>query len=111
MVEAISSLTLAQRQAQAVRVLAMYAAKQEIKEQIRREGRVKLSKVPHRHIQRLARDRLMADASYRAELVAEAKLIVEEWTAEGFFGRRAAMATPGYIGPLEDKRALARPSA
>jgi len=95
MVEAIHSLTqaqrLAQRQAQAVRVLAMYTAKRDVKDRLRREGK-KLSKVPHHHVERLARDRLFEDATHRAKLIADAKLIVEQWTAEGFFGKRAALA-------------------
>ena len=70
----------------------MYAAKRDVKEAIRREGKVKLSRVPRHHIERLARDRLLEDAAYRAELVAEAKLIVEEWRAEGYFGKRFAQA-------------------
>jgi hypothetical protein len=92
MVEAIHSVArsqrLAQRQAQAVRVLAMHAAKRDVKDAIRREGKVKLSRVPRHHIERLARDRLFEDAEYRARLIADAKLIVEQWTAEGFFGKR-----------------------
>ncbi len=96
MVEAIHSLTqaqrLAQRQAQAVRVLAMHTAKRDVKEAIRREGKVKLRSVPQREIVALANAKVMADAAYRAKLIADAKLIVEQWTAEGFFGRRAALA-------------------
>jgi hypothetical protein len=94
MVEATPSLTQAQRQAQrqaqAVRVLVMYAAKREVKEAIRREGKVKLSRVPQREITAMARDRLFEDADYRAKLIAEARPIVDQWTAEGFFGKRAA---------------------
>jgi hypothetical protein len=96
MVEANPSLArsqrLAQRQAQAVRVLAMYTAKREVKDAIRREGKVKLSRVPRHRIERLARDRLFEDAEYRAKLIAEAKMIVEEWRVEGFFGKRAALS-------------------
>jgi hypothetical protein len=70
MVEAISSLTqaqrLAQRQLQAVRVLCERRAQEEIKDQIRREGRVKLRSVPRRDIERLARARLLEDGEYRA---------------------------------------------
>ena len=97
MVEAISSLApsraqrQAQRQAQAVRVLAMLAAKREVKDRLRREGK-KLSKVPRREIERLARDRVMADAAYRAGLIAEAERVVEEWRIEGFFGKQAALS-------------------
>ena len=94
MVEAIHSLTqtqrLAQRQAQAVRVLCERRAQEEIKDQIRREGRVKLRSVPRREIIAMARARVMADADYRAKLIAEARPIVDQWTAEGFFGKRAA---------------------
>jgi hypothetical protein len=87
MVEAIPNLTQAQRQAQrqaqAVRVLVMHAAKREVKDAIRREGKVKLSRVPQREIIAMARERVMADAAYRARLVAEARPIVDQWTAEG----------------------------
>ena len=83
MVEAISSLTqaqrLAQRQLQAVRVLCERRAQEEIKDQIRREGRVKLRSVPRREIIAMARARLFEDAAYRAKLIADAKLIVEQW--------------------------------
>ena len=96
MVEAISSLTqaqrLAQRQAQAVRVLAMHTAKREVKEAIRREGKVKLSRVPQHEIIAMAKARLFEDGEYRAKLIAEARPIVDQWTAEGFFGKRAAQA-------------------
>jgi hypothetical protein len=96
MVEAISSLTqaqrLAQRQLQAVRVLCERRAQEEIKDQIRREGRVKLRSVPRREIIAMARARLFEDAAYRAKLIAEARPIVDQWTAEGFFGKQAALA-------------------
>ena len=93
MVEAIHSLTQAQRVAQrqviAVRVLCERRAQEEIKDQIRRQGKIKLSKVPRHHIVAMARTRLVDDAAYRAKLIAEAKLIVEEWRVEGFFGKAA----------------------
>ena len=44
--------------------------------------------MPRPHIQRLARAAL-EDTAYGAELVAEARLIVEEWRREGFFGKAA----------------------
>jgi hypothetical protein len=56
----------------------------------RREGRVKLRSVPRREIIAMARAKVVEDAAYRARLIAEAKRVVEEWTAEGFFGQRAA---------------------
>jgi hypothetical protein len=93
MVEANLSLArsqrLAQRQHQAVRVLCERRAQEEVKDRLRREGR-KLSKVPHREIIAMAKARLFEDADYRAKLIAEARPIVDQWTAEGFFGKRAA---------------------
>jgi hypothetical protein len=68
---------LAQRQAIAVRVLCERRAQEEIKDQIRRQGKIKLSKVPRHHIERLARDRLFEDGEYRARLIAEARPIVD----------------------------------
>jgi hypothetical protein len=94
MVEATPSLTQAQRQAErqviAVRVLCERRACEEIKDQIRRQGKVKLSRVPARDITAMARARLVEDAEYRARLIEEARPIVDQWTAEGFFGKRAA---------------------
>ena len=80
----------AQRQWIAVQVLCERRAREEIKDQIRRQGKVKLSRVPHREITAMARARLFEDGEYRARLVAEARPIVDQWTAEGFFGKRAA---------------------
>ena len=95
MVEAIHSLTQAQRVAQrqviAVRVLCERRAQEEAKDEIRRQGKIKLSKVPRREIIAMARAAIL-DAAYRARLVAEARPIVDQWTAEGFFGKRAALS-------------------
>jgi hypothetical protein len=77
----------AQRQAQAVRVLAMHTAQREVKDAIRREGKVKLCKVPARDITAMAKARLFEDAEYRAKLIADAKQVVEQWRAQGFFGK------------------------
>jgi hypothetical protein len=83
MVEANPSLArsqrLAQRQLQAVRVLCERRAQEEVKDQIRRQGKIKLSKVPRREIIAEAKARLFEDAEYRAKLIAEAKAIVEQW--------------------------------
>ena len=96
MVEANPSLTqarrLAQRQAQAARVLCERRAQEEIKDQIRRQGKIKLSKVPRHEIIAEARARLFEDVEYRSRLIEEAKLIVGQWRREGFFGKRAAQA-------------------
>jgi hypothetical protein len=95
MVEAISSLapSRAQRQAQrmrqAIATLAMLAAKRELKEAIRREGKRKLNSVPAREIEAMARAALMEDGEYRAKLIAEAAVVVEEWRLEGLFGKAA----------------------
>ena len=87
MVEAIVTQTpapnhaqrLAQRQLQAVRVLCERRAQEEIKDQIRRQGKVKLRSVPRREIIAMARGKLIADADYRPRLIAEARAIVERW--------------------------------
>jgi hypothetical protein len=83
MVEAIHSVAqaqrLAQRKLQAVRVLCERRAQEEIEDQIRREGRVKLRSVPRREIIDMARAKVFADTAYRAKLIAEAKAIVERW--------------------------------
>jgi hypothetical protein len=96
MVEATSSLTqtqrLAQRQAQAVRVLCEWQAQEEIKERIRKQGKIKLSKVPRSQLVRMARTALMEDAAYRARLIVDAKRMVEQWRVEGFFGKQAALS-------------------
>ena len=95
MVEVISSLApsraqrQAQRQAQAVRVLAMHTTKREVKEQLRSQG-IKVSRVPAREITAMATAKVMEDGEYRERLIAEARPIVDQWTAEGFFGKRAA---------------------
>jgi tetrahydromethanopterin S-methyltransferase subunit F len=54
-------------------VLCERQAQLEIKDQIRREGKVKLSKAPQREIIALASARLVEDVEYRARLIAEAK--------------------------------------
>jgi hypothetical protein len=82
----------AQRRAMAVRVEALRRAKAEIKHQLAAQGRRKVSQVPMREIVAAAEARLMADAAYRAELIAEARAVVDQWTAEGFFGKRAALS-------------------
>ena len=71
----------------AVRVLCQRRAQEEVKARIRREGRIKLSQVPPREIVAMAEARLLEDAEYRAELIAEARAQVEQWRVEGFFGK------------------------
>ena len=74
----------------AVRVEAQRRAREEVKAQIRREGRVKLSEVPSREITMMAEAAVIADAAFRAKLIAEAKRVVEQWRVEGFFGKGKA---------------------
>jgi hypothetical protein len=98
MVEATHSLTLAQRQAKrrtmAIRVLAQQAAIREVKAQLQREGRIRVAQMPMREIVSMAEARLMADAQYRAKIIAEAKAIVADWHAEGRFGKRGGIRNP-----------------
>ena len=72
----------------AVICLAQQRAIAEVKREIQRQGRRKLSHVAHREIVAAARDYLAG----HPELIAEAKPIVERWAAEGFFGKRAALS-------------------
>jgi hypothetical protein len=67
-----ATMTLAKRQ-------AIQATKAELRAQS-----LKPSYIPHREIVVRAEQYL---AQHRAELIAEAKAIVERWQAEGFFGR------------------------
>ena len=81
----------AQRQvmARAVRVLAQQAAIREVKAAIQRQGKVKLSEVPHRDIVSMAEARVIADVPYRERLIVDAKRIVEQW----HFGPRGGIRT------------------
>jgi hypothetical protein len=54
-----------------------------VKAQIRREGRIKLCSVPSREITAMAEAYVLA----HRELIAEARARVEQWAAEGFFGK------------------------
>ena len=54
----------------AIIAMALYEARKEIKRNIQREGRVRLCKVPHRDIERLAKAMVM---ERRDEFIAKAK--------------------------------------
>jgi DNA primase large subunit len=54
----------------AIIAMAMFEARKEIKRNIQREGRVKLSRVPHREIERMAKAMVM---ERRDEFIAKAK--------------------------------------
>ena len=91
MTETILSLQQAQlhaRMISAVACLAQQQAIKAIKHQLRARG-LKVHSFAHREIIVLANEYAQA---HRAELIAEAKPIVEQWRREGFFGKRAAMA-------------------
>ena len=57
-----------------------------VKHQLRARG-LKVHSFAHREIVMLANEYAQA---HRAELIAEAKPIVEQWRREGFFGKKAA---------------------
>jgi hypothetical protein len=72
----------------AVMTLARQRAIKATKLRLRGMG-LKPQHMPLREIIPLAEEYL---AEHRAVLVAEAKVVVDKWTAEGFFGKRAALA-------------------
>jgi hypothetical protein len=79
----------AQRQAmgRAVRVLAQQAAIKEAKCGLQSQG-LKLSRSLHREIVVMAEEIVLADAQCRAKIIAEAKAIVADREAEGYFRPR-----------------------
>jgi hypothetical protein len=85
------ALRQAQRRAMAVRVEALRRAKADTKAELRAQG-IKPSQLAMREIVAASKARLLADAAYRAELIAEARKVVAVWEAEGYFKpRRAAV--------------------
>jgi hypothetical protein len=77
------------RMGAAVAVLARQRAVKAAKHQLHARG-LKPQYMPLPQIAAAAEDYL---ANHRAQLVAEAKQIIERWAAEGFFGRRAKLKT------------------
>jgi hypothetical protein len=91
MIEATSSVHQAQlhaRMSRAVIVLARQRAIAAVKREIQRQGRRKLSQVAHREIVVLAKEYLAG----HPELIDEARPIIDQWRAEEFFGKRAALS-------------------
>jgi len=89
MTEASNSVHLTQLRTRlhiAIAVIARRAAIRETKAEMQRRG-LKPACVPHREIVAAANEYLR---NHRAELIAEAKQIVERWRVEGFFGKRYA---------------------
>ena len=74
----------------AVRVEAMRRAREEVKAQNRREGRIKLCSVPAREITAMAEAYVLA----HREIIAEARARVKQWHAQGVFGPRGGIRNP-----------------
>jgi hypothetical protein len=79
---------LAQRQAQAVAVLAKRRAIAATRKRLRGMGR-KPQYMPMREMAAMVEEYL---DQHWPVLIAEARPIVDRWTAEGFFGKRAALS-------------------
>jgi hypothetical protein len=78
----------------ATNVLARQAALKAAKAKLQAQG-LRPSHFSHRDLA------LRADAylaAHRAELIAEAKVVVERWQAEGFFGKRAKLLSDAQGG-------------
>jgi hypothetical protein len=73
----------------AIMVLAQRSTCNIVKQQLRAQG-LKLQHFAHREIINLAEAYLL---EHRAELIAEAKAIVERWQAEGVSGPRGGIRT------------------
>jgi hypothetical protein len=98
MVEANRSLQQAPTKAQlnamnaAVFTLAKREALKAIERQMHAE-RLRLSQIPLKVIGEAAAEHL---AQHRSELIADAKVIVERWNADGMFGPRGGIRKPGH---------------
>ena len=79
---------LAQRQAQAVAVLAKRRAIAATRKRLRGMG-LKPQYMPMREMAAMVEEYL---DQHWPVLIAEARPIVDRWTAEGFFGKRAALS-------------------
>jgi hypothetical protein len=93
----MADTSLAQTLQNAVITLALRAAREEVKQAIRAEGRRKLQTIPHREISLAVREHLAG----HPELVAEARLTARQWAAEGEFGKRVAAQAKAWIAELE----------
>ena len=74
----------------AIMTLAQRSAIKAAKHQLRAQG-LKPQHMARREITAAANDYL---AKHRAELIAEAKAIVDHWHAEGMFGKRGGIRNP-----------------
>src|SRR3984893_18465931 len=96
---------LAQRQAQAVAVLAKRRAIAATRQRLRGMG-LKPHFVPIREMAAMVEEYL---DQHWLVLIAEARPIVDRWTAEGFFGKRAAQSVQ-HLQDLHSQRS-AEPQA
>jgi hypothetical protein len=97
MAEANCSVHQAQLRASmslAVGTLALQRAMALTKRQLQAQGQ-KPSHFSHRDL-RVRAEAYLAD--HREELIAEAKVVVERWRAEGFFGKRAKLLSDAQGG-------------
>jgi hypothetical protein len=78
------TLTIAQRQHIAVTTLALQAARKAVKHELKAQGR-RLPDIEHKEIVMLAHDYF---AQHPGELLAQARAVVDQWSAEGRFGPR-----------------------
>jgi hypothetical protein len=78
------------RRRRAIAVVAQQRAIKAVKRQLQARG-LKPAHFSHREITVLANEYLRDHPSIRAELIAEAREIVDQWQAEGFFGKRAQL--------------------
>jgi hypothetical protein len=67
--------------------MARQAAIKEANRRLQSQG-LKLSRFLHREIVVMAEEIVLADAQYRAKIIAEAKAIVADWEVEGYFRPR-----------------------
>jgi hypothetical protein len=78
------------RRRRAVATVAQQGAIRAVKRQLQMRG-LKPQYISRREIVAAANEYLRDHPSIRAELIAEAREIVDQWQAEGFFGKRAAL--------------------
>ncbi len=82
---------LERRMRSATITLAMMRSKAAVKDAIRRQGTRKLSQVPSAEITQMAKAYFVA---HHEVLIAHAIPIIEQWLAEGFFGKRDRRLCP-----------------
>jgi len=86
---AVEIAELEARRRRAVATVAQQGAIRVVKRQLQMRG-LKPQYISRREIVAAANEYLRDHTSIRAELIAEAREIVREWEAGGFFGKRAA---------------------